>query len=181
MAGVSPGSQVGPSSGEAGRRGVAGVIEDGVLAGIIGAFVVAIWFLLFDVARGKPFFTPSLLGSVLFLGKSVGQVTSVDPTIVFAYTGLHGFLFLLAGAAIALMFSQFEQNPQFGMVLLLLFFLFEAVVFGFEVTLVPNLVGALGAWVVGLANILSALAMFWFLLRRRPGAMARLREGWHES
>jgi hypothetical protein len=156
------------------------ILEDGVLSGIVGALVVALWFLIFDLARGLPFHTPSLLGSVLFLGKSVEQATSVDATMVFAYTGLHGFLFLLAGAAVAWMFAQFERNPQFGLVLLLLFLLFEAVIFGFEVTIVPALVGALGAWAVGLANLLAAVAMFWFLLIRHPGSMARLRAGWDE-
>ncbi len=74
MAGISSDRQTGPSSpqssrppGEtsreaAGGRGVAGVIKDGVVAGIIGTFVVAAWFLLFDIARGKPFFRPLPVG-----------------------------------------------------------------------------------------------------------------------
>jgi hypothetical protein len=169
-----------PSSPATETRSTLAIVEDGVLSGLIGAFVVAAWFFLFDAARGKPFFTPSLLGSVLFTGKSVEEVTSVDPTMVFAYTGLHVFLFLLAGIVIAWMVSIFEQNPQFGLVILLLFLLFEAVVFGFEVAIVPDLVGVLGAWAVGLANLFAATAMFWFLLRRRPRAMARLREAWNE-
>jgi hypothetical protein len=159
---------------------IAGVVEDGVLAGIIGATVVAVWCLLFDSLLREPFFTPSLIGSVLFLGKDVSQVTSVNTTMVFAYTGLHGAVFLVAGTAIAWLFSLIERNPQFGLVLLLLFLLFESVLFGFEVAIVPMLVGALGAWAVGLANLLAAIAMFWFLLRRRPKAMASLRAGLEE-
>ncbi len=78
------------------------------------------------------------------------------------------------------MFWLFEQNPQFGMVLLLLFLLFESVVLGLEVSIAPHLVGALGTWAVGVANLFAAVAMFWFLLRRRPAAFARLRAGWSE-
>ena len=155
---------------------LASVTEDGILTGIIGAFLVALWFLIFDFARGQPFFTPSLIGSVIFLGVDVEAVTTVDYTMVFAYTGIHGFLFLFAGMIVAWMFVQFERNPQFGMVLLLLFLLFEFVLFGFEVTIVPNLVGALGAWAVALANLLSAFGMFWFLLRRHPEAWEQLRK-----
>ncbi len=151
------------------------IIEDGVLAGITGALVVAVWFLIIDTARGQVFFTPSLLGNVLFLTQSVDDATSVNAMVVFAYTGLHGVMFLMAGVAIAAMFHQFEANPQLGLVLLLLFVLFEAVVFGFEVAIVPSLVGAIGALAVAIANLFAAAAMFLFLLRRHPTAMARLR------
>lgn len=163
------------------RRGVAGIVEDGVLAGIVGAAIVAVWFLVLDIARGQPFLTPSLLGSVLFLGATVEEASDLNVVMVFAYTGLHGLAFLATGAVIAWMVSQFEENPQFGLVLLLLFLLFQSVVFGLEVTIVPNLVGALGAVSVALANLLSAVAMFWFLLVRRPEALANLRESWEEE
>ncbi|MFQ5701866.1 MAG: hypothetical protein ACE5HU_08500 [Acidobacteriota bacterium] len=163
------------------RRSAAGaIVEDGVLAGAVGAAVVALWFLVLDVVHGAAFFTPSLLGSVLFQGRSPEDITSVDPAMVFAYTGLHGLLFIGAGLVITWMFSQFERNPQFGMVLLLLFLLFEAIVMGLEFSIMPRLVGALGTWAVGLANLLAAVAMFWFLLRRRPEAFAKLRKGWNE-
>jgi hypothetical protein len=45
---------------------------------------------------------------------------------------------------------------------------------------VPKLVGALGAAAVALANVLAAIAMFWFLIARRPGALERLRVAWKE-
>jgi hypothetical protein len=130
----------------------AATIEDGVLCGIVGAAIVAVWFLFIDVARGQPFFTPSLLGSVLFLGSTVEEVTGVSWVLVFAYTGLHGVLFLL----------------------------FQSVLFGLEVTLVPELVGALGASAVASANLFAAVGIFWFLLHRRPEVMVRLRESWNE-
>jgi hypothetical protein len=162
------------------KRPRPGIMEDAVLTGILGASVVAAFFLLIDTLRGQPLYTPSLLGSVLFSGKSVDQALALDVTAVFAYTGLHVMLFIAAGAVLAWMVSQFDRNPQFGMVLLLIFLLFESVLFGFEVTLVPSLVGALGAWAVGIANLLSAVVMFWYLLRRHPKAMAHLRASWYD-
>jgi hypothetical protein len=163
-----------------GRNTTWAILEDATLSGIAGAAIVALWFLVLDAVRGQPFFTPNLLGSALFLGRGVEEVRSVSALIVFAYTGLHGLLFLVAGTAITWMFSLVERNPQFGLVLLLLFLLFQSILFGFEVTIVPHLVGALGAWAVGIANLLAAAGMFWFLLRRRPEVMVRLREGWNE-
>jgi hypothetical protein len=157
------------------------VLEDGVLTGIAGAAVVALWFLILDTARGRIFYTPSLLGSVVFLGQSPDQVIAVNPFIVFAYTGLHGVLFLIAGLLIAWLFAMFERNPQFGIILLLLFLLVESILFSFAAAIFPNLVGALGAMAVASGNLFAAIAMFWFLVRRHPTALAQLRLAWHEE
>ena len=156
------------------------LVEEGVLCGIIGAAAVAVFFLFIDSLQARPLWTPSLLGSVLFLGQKVTDVAGVSYTMVFAYTGLHVLLFLLAGVVVAWMVSQFERNPQFGPILVLIFLLVEAVIFGFEVTLVPALVGALGAGIVAVANLLSVGAMFWYLLRRHPEARQRLRQSWQD-
>lgn len=158
-----------------------GVLEDGILTGIVGAVVVALWFLILDTARGQMFFTPSLLGSVIFLGQSPDQVVSINPYIIFAYTGLHGLLFLTAGLLIARMFALFEHNPQFGIVILLLFVLFEAILFSAAAAVFPNLIGTLGALAVGCGNLFAALAMFLFLIRRHPRAMSQLRLAWNEQ
>ena len=157
------------------------VIEDGVLTGVAGAAVVAAWFLILDTARGQMFFTPSLLGSVVFLGQGPEQAIAVNGFIVFAYTGLHGVLFLMAGLALAGMFAVFEHNPQFGIILLLLFLLFESIIFAFAAAIFPNLMGALGAVAVASGNLFAAIAMFWFLIRRHPTVLTQLRLAWHEE
>jgi len=159
----------------------AAIIEDGILTGVTGAVVVAVWFLILDMARGRIFFTPSLLGSVVFLGQSPDQVVSVNGFIVFAYTGLHVVLFLLAGLVIAWMFSMFEHNPHFGIITLLLFFLFEAILFTFAAVIFPSLMGTIGSLAVASGNLFAAIAMFWFLIRRHPMALTQLRLAWHEE
>jgi hypothetical protein len=80
----------------------------------------------------------------------------------------------------AWMLAQLGRKPRFGPVLLLLVLLFEAVTFGFGAPIVPGPVGTPGAWAVRLANLMAALAMFWFLLIRHPGSLARPRAGWDE-
>ena len=42
------------------------VYQDGIVAGILAALAVALWFLVFDTIRGQPFYTPNLLGTALF-------------------------------------------------------------------------------------------------------------------
>jgi hypothetical protein len=169
------------SSIKAARDGSSSILEDGILTGVTGAAVVAVWFLILDSARGQSVFTPALLGSVAFLGQSADQEISINPFIVFAYTGLHGVLFLGAGLPIAWLFAMFERNPQFGIILLLLFLLVESILFSIATTLFPNLVGALGAVAVASGNLFSAAAMFCFLMRRHPGAMTQLRLAWREE
>ena len=156
------------------------IIEDGILTGIAGAAVVALWFLILDTARGQMFFTPALLGSVIFLGQRPDQLVSINPYIIFAYTGLHGVLFLIAGLAIARMFALFEHNPQFGIVILLLFLLFESILFSVAAAIFPNLIGTIGAVAVACGNLFAAIAMFAFLIRRHPAALTQLRLAWNE-
>jgi hypothetical protein len=159
----------------------AAILEDGILTGVAGAVVVAVWFLILDMARGRIFFTPSLLGSVVFLGQSPDQMVSVNGFIVFAYTGLHLVLFLMAGLVIAWMFSIFEHNPHFGIIILFLFFLFEAVLFTFAAVIFPSIMGALGSLAVASGNVFAAIAMFCFLIRRHPMALTQLRLAFHEE
>ena len=159
----------------------ASILEDGILTGFAGAAVVAIWFLLLDTARGQMFFTPSLLGSVIFLSQNPNDIVAINPYVIFAYTGLHGVLFLMAGLVLARMFSIFEHNPQFGIVILLLFILFEAILFSAAAAIFPNLIGTIGAWAVACGNLFAAIAMFAFLIRRHPAAMTQLRLAWHEQ
>ncbi len=39
------------------------VYLDGLIAGIIGAAVIAIWFLFLDTVSGLPFYAPTVLGT----------------------------------------------------------------------------------------------------------------------
>ena len=42
------------------------VLKEGIVAGLIGAAAVAVWFFVFDLARGRPLLTPGLLGALVF-------------------------------------------------------------------------------------------------------------------
>lgn len=179
MAGVNETTAHGSVSSRSGTT-LIDLFEDGILTGTVGAAVVALWFLVLDTARGQMFYTPSLLGSVIFFGQSPEQAVSINPYTIFAYTGLHGVLFLIAGLVLTRMFLLFERNPQFGIVILLLFLLFESILFAAAAAIFPNLIGALGALAVACGNLFAAIAMFAFLIRRHPAALSQLRLAWHE-
>ena len=69
-----------PGTMEAG--GTPQVIREGVAAGLIGAAVVALWFLVLDSVVGRPLYTPAALGSALLYGVSGADAVVVGPGTV---------------------------------------------------------------------------------------------------
>jgi hypothetical protein len=159
----------------------ADVAVDGLFSGVLGGVTVAIFFLIVDSLKGQPLFTPSLLGSALFLGEGAEAVHQVNIPMVFAYTGVHMMAFVGVGMAAAYMVAQFEKNPPFGLLLLLLFICFEAGFIAFAAALAPGVIGALGSGLVVAANLLSAAVMAGYLLWwSHPGAVRALERIWEE-
>src|SRR6266540_3797316 len=69
-------------------------LRDGIIAGLIGAAIVAVWFLIYDAARGYPFRTPALLRAAVQGMRDPGAVI-VTPGLVAQYTVLHGAIFAM--------------------------------------------------------------------------------------
>ena len=117
------------------------ILREGVVAGLIGAAVVALWFLVFDIARGRPFLTPGLLGAAVFRG--VTNPAGVEPTFgnVLGYTIVHGLAFVAFGVVAASLMAVSEREPALFLAFVILFASFEVFVFG--------LVGALGKSMLG--------------------------------
>jgi hypothetical protein len=68
------------------------VYLDGLIAGIIGAAVIAIWFLFLDTVSGLPFYAPTVLGTALFLGpedlaSTEGVQLSLNLTLMYTWHG----------------------------------------------------------------------------------------------
>src|SRR5678816_3761160 len=66
---------------------------DGGVAGLIGAAIVAIWFLFMDTVTRLPLYTPTVLGEGLLLGErglrsNSGELVSLNLTVM--YSGVHG-------------------------------------------------------------------------------------------
>jgi len=108
-------------------------------------------------------------------------MVTVSTKTVFAYSGLHIILFLLVGWGMAWMFREFRMHPHFGILYLMLFLLFEIIIFGLEVAIMPDVLGVLGTWTVVVANGVSAIGMFFFLWKNHPEAIACLVQGWRSK
>lgn len=157
-------------------RAGSSTLREGVVAGLIGAVVVALWFLLFDVARGRPLLTPAVLGAALFHGvqNPIGQQVQVGP--VLGYTLVHGLAFVAFGIIAASVIAASEHEPKLVIAVVILFACFETFFLGVVSVLGRAVADALTWWGILIANFLAAIAMLWYFLSRH-GALPRLLVG----
>src|SRR5439155_1685751 len=136
------------------------VLREGIVAGLIGAAVVAVWFLFFDIARGRPFLTPGLLGAAVFQG--VTNPTGLEITVanVVGYTLIHGLAFIAFGVVAASLMAISEREPTLFVFALVIFFTaFEVLFFGAVVILAKWVLDELAGWTIFVGNLLAAAAM----------------------
>ena len=141
-------------------------MREGLIAGIIGATSVALWFLIIDVIAGRPFFTPAVLGASLFdmLGGGFGGRGLAIHVVV--YTLVHYATFVLIGVLAALAFQAAERKPTALVGALLLFLVFELGIYVLTSVLARSpLFGSIAWYQFGAANLLAAGLMGLYLWR----------------
>jgi len=143
-------------------------LREGVIAGLIGAAVVALWFLLYDAWRGRPLFTPALLGTTIFYGVSSPASVQIGAGPVIGYTILHVLAFVGVGIVAACMMVASEREPSVFVAFVTLFGVFEVFFFVVLRTLSHETLGAVGWWAVLAGNFLASIGMLWFLVRGHP-------------
>jgi hypothetical protein len=154
------------------------ILREGIVAGLIGAAVVAVWFLVFDVARGQPFLTPGLLGSAVFQG--VTDPAGVRPTLgnVLGYTIIHGLAFIAFGIVAASLMAVSEREPALFLAFVILFASFEVFVFAVVGALGKSMLGALVWWAILIGNLLASVAMLWYFFRAHRALPRTLIGSW---
>jgi hypothetical protein len=146
------------------------IYQEGILAGLLGAAVIALWFLILDTAWGRPLYTPSVLGAALFrreLGASPGPVP-ISFEMVAAYTWIHGLLFCVIGGLASRLLTLAEERPNVGFGIVLLFVVFEFGFVGVALAVAEPVLHALTWPAVLIGNLLAATAMAVYLWRRHP-------------
>jgi hypothetical protein len=152
-------------------------LREGIVAGLIGAAVVALWFFVFDILRGRPFLTPSLLGSLVFLGISAPAASpAVGP--ILGYTILHGLAFVAFGIVAATMLAMSDREPALFVAFVILFACFEVFFFGVLGVLGRGVQTALVWWSVLVGNLLASIAMLWYFLRAHRALPRTLIGSW---
>ena len=106
--------------------------SQGIVAGLIGATTIALWFFLIDLINGRPFYTPNVLGIALFHRGAELETASMYQSISFDtvlfYTWIHGMVFCLIGGLAAKLLDLAERDFEIGFGVVLFLVIFE---FGF--------------------------------------------------
>ena len=152
------------------------IVQEGFVAGLIGAGAVAIWFLVVDVIAGRAFFTPAMLGSAVFFGLRDPSLVVISFPTVITYSMLHMVAFLTVGSLAAFLVAEAEEVPHMVWFLVVLFIAFE---FGFYIVLAVGFTPLLQAlaWInVAIGNFIAAVGMGYYLWRAHPELQRELRE-----
>src|SRR5438128_409764 len=157
------------------------VLREGIVAGLIGAAVVAVWFLFFDIARGRPFLTPGLLGAAVFQG--VTNPTGLEITVanVVGYTLIHGLAFIAFGVVAASLMAISEREPTLFVAFVILFAAFEVLFFGAVVILAKWVLDELAGWTIFVGNLLAAAAVLGYFFTGHRTLARRLTEAWADD
>lgn len=171
-----------------GASPLADFFYDAFYGAAIGGSVVALFMAVVDAVAHELLYTPSLLGSVLFLGVEPSTVTEVRMDMVALFTIVHILTFGALGvtiSALVLRMHEFALHP--ALVALLVFVLLEGGVLLADQTILRNALAEVGFLWVTLANALAGASMALFLLeahresdveyvRRKKGKRARAGE-----
>ena len=144
------------------------IARDGLVAGVLGATAVALWFLALDMMYRHVFATPEALGRGLLriLGPQGSEGTAV---FVVVYTVFHYVAFIAAGMLVAVIVHFAEREPGVLAGAMMLFVAFEIGFYGLSSALSESpFFGALGWAQVATGNLIAALVMGVYMWRTHP-------------
>lgn len=146
-------------------RTMANLIYEAFYSGGVGGSIVALFFLVIDSAAGQPLLTPTIMGSVLFLGASAASVTTPDLGMVAYYSGVHFLTFGLLGASVVFIVHEVELHAKHpANMLFVIFGIFEIGFFFVASTFLPGVLERLGVGRIAVANLLAAGGIALFLV-----------------
>jgi len=150
------------------------VLREGVVAGIIGATAVALWFLVLDLAYGDPLRTPRFLGTAMLRQEdALGSVIS--------YTIVHTLAFVLFGLAGALLLAAAEQRPAFLFPFMLLYLAFELFFFAVVLVLARWVLEELAGWAIVVGNLVAGASMLTYYFRTHRSLAGRVADALAEE
>lgn len=153
------------------------VAWEGVCAGVLGAAVLALWFLAYDAAAGHLLRTPAMLGAAVF-GVGGGEAPALFVPLVLGYTALHFFAFIVFGLVAAVLLDACEREPLFTLGVIFVFACFEVFFVGALSVFDQAALRELGWWKILAGNLLALTAIVAYFTRRHPSLKPRLVERW---
>lgn len=142
------------------------IVREGMLAGVIGATAVAVWFFFVDVIAGRPLFTPTVLGEGFI--SIFGRTPEPQVVNVIIYTLFHYAAFILVGLVAVVLVHAGERMPSVLAGSLILFVAIELGFYGLVVLLHQTVLGNLAWYNILAGNLLAAVLMGTYLWRTHP-------------
>jgi len=150
------------------------VTRQGIVAGLLGAVVVAIWFLIIDSILRQPLYTPAALATILFQGGGTPESVVVSTAPVLGYSFVHFAFFILFGVLLSGLVMQVEKFPPLAFGLLILFVVFEVFFIAMVAILGRWILQELAWWSILIGNIFAAVAMGTYMWKVHPDLAERL-------
>ncbi|MFQ5888829.1 MAG: hypothetical protein ACE5JR_02120 [Gemmatimonadota bacterium] len=151
-------------------------LREGIVAGLLGAFVVAVWFLIVDSVAGRPLFTPAALGSAIFHGTDAARNVDFAAATILGYTLIHLAAFLVFGVIVSGLVTQAERTPPILFLLLLMFVVVQTFFIAMVVMLGNWILEQLAWWSVLLGNVIAAFTVGVYMWNVHPGLREKLKD-----
>jgi hypothetical protein len=151
------------------------IVRDGIVAGLLGATAVAVWFLGLDLIYSRPLATPAALGQALLgvLGPKGSEGTA---TFVIVYTIFHFVAFMGVGLLVSGIIALARNEPSILAGALMLFVALEIGIYAISSALRASpFLGTLGWAQVAVGNLIAALVMGTYMWRTHPELKQELR------
>lgn len=143
------------------------VVREGLVAGTLGAVLVAAWYLVIDALAGRPLHTPNVLGRVFFQG-DLAAGGAVSPGVVAGFTAIHLIVFALLGIGLTFLVHLASRNLALRMGLwiglVVAFFFSTGVIFALSVAAGERF----PLWTVIGGSLVGVAAMGLYLGPRHP-------------
>ncbi|HZI40769.1 MAG TPA: DoxX family protein [Gemmatimonadaceae bacterium] len=142
------------------------LLHDGIIAGLIGASAIAVWFLIIDTIAGQPFRTPVALGNGLLDVLGPADATDSKLTFVLVYTIFHFGAFMFVGLLAALIVHLAKHEPSILLGFVVLFVATEIGFYGLTGLLHEASSLKVLAWPqVMVGNLIAASSMGYYFWR----------------
>ncbi len=144
------------------------IIRQGIVAGMLGATAVVLWFFGMDIIYSHALATPTALGQGLF--RLFGPLVSDGPlTYVVTYTIFHYAAFIAAGLLVSVIVHWAQSHPPVLAGAMMMFVAFEIGFYALSRALQESpMLGALGWVQVAVGNLIAAVVMGTYMWRTHP-------------
>jgi uncharacterized membrane protein YphA (DoxX/SURF4 family) len=161
---------------EAAMRTPRPLVREGIIAGVIGATVIAVWFFFVDLIAGHALFTPRTLGRGLLSIFGPVPADQSAAVLVLLYTLFHYAAFIVLGLIAAMIVNVANREPSILLGFVVLFAATEVGFYAFVGLLQQATpLGSLAWYNVMIGNVLAAAAMGTYLLRAHPALREQFR------